>query len=320
MSNSVSRFFTAIFHFFSTPFRGSAKVQPAENASPPVISLTDDERRADMNAWLQQFKNLEAINATEDIPAQRRGMYISWRAWNPAFTPLVQELHDFLSRILLDMEGYPESLQEAHYAVQAAPHIPLLQQRLCLVQLENNDLEGASQTLQKLLAQNPDLLESSEVASLKGRLHRMLWQQNHQRADLDAAQEAYTFGFEHNPESYYLRLNAAELMIPQGRVTESEAEFKALDPVIRELIKTGRDASYWAHFSLGEAILGGASSHDAATARAALDEYSYALNICKPPPADRNWRSARDGAQRIVAFKNLDPKIYDNIQALRPLP
>jgi hypothetical protein len=165
------------------------------------------------------------------------------------------------------------SLREmAREGEQDKPEDPYIIQRLALVTYKSNQptrKAALNEARALLLALNPATSNDTETLGLWGAVHQRLWDETHERADLNEAVRGYERGF-YLRNDYYNGINLAFLLNLRAANTETRADavtdFIEAQRVRREVLaiceKELADGSpsdqsrYWVIATMAEAYLG----------------------------------------------------------------
>lgn len=241
----------------------------------------------------RRIETMLATGRSSEIVDARRLMYISLGGPQA----IAADLHDLLSRVLLDQKRIPECLEEVEFALKMVGEDVELLHRKALAQVEAHNLPAAKEIVTKLYALNSNLRTDPEIASLEGRIHRTVWLQSRSPADLEPALNAYLRSYEQDKERYYPGINAAELALFKG---DEALGTRILSEVKETCVRLQQVpiVSYWTDFTLGNVYLG------LGDIEAAMAEYRRGMNRT-PAPGQRDRESAAAGARRMAEAKEL---------------
>lgn len=209
---------------------------------------------------------------------------------------LTMPLHELLSRVLLEQQCYAEALEEAEYALSIVDDDTEMLHRKALALVELGNKADGLRVVQSLMQNNPYFRDNPELASLEGRIYREQWLLNKDPQDLERAYDAYHRAYSADKTQYYPGINAASLALARDDKETAEAMFTELLEHCQRQPASQR--SFWAHFSIGEALLG------LGDVEAALEAYQTGINL-NPAPAPRDRESALKGVRRMLDYRNL---------------
>jgi tetratricopeptide (TPR) repeat protein len=263
------------------------------------------QRLEDMTLWRTRFEQLLQSGRAEELPARREAMYATL---GKGFTPLDVNLHELLSKALLDLKRYAEALVEVDRALFLAPEDVELLHRKALAATGLKDYPTAMKTLEEVFRLEPSLRSLPEFAGLEGRIHRELYMSSLDRQELDLARDAYRRAFDAHPSSYFCGVNLASLSLMAGDLPDAAAVYGRV-LVEAQKQREKKNVSFWADFTVGECHLGLGQVDEAYAA------YSEGLRRA-PPPAPRDRRSALDGVNRLIHQKRLGAAVSERFERL----
>lgn len=247
-----------------------------------------------MILWRTRIEGLIQSGRSGEVYATRERMYATF---GRPFKPINVQLHDVLSKIMLDEKHFTEAIEETDYGLALAPDDVDLLHRKALGSLHCHNSALALQTIAQLTGVDPALASNPEIAGLEGRVRREIWENSRDPLDLSAARVAYRRATNANEFDYYCAVNAASLALAAADTIDAENLFdRALQGVRKAQEK--QPISYWTDFSAGEIALG------RGMLQLACEEYAKGLTRIPLPPA-RDRESALKGVRRIAALRGL---------------
>lgn len=250
------------------------------------------QRTEDMALWRNRVDELVQSGRRDEVPALRERMYATF---GEGFHPVAAQLHDALSKVMLDLGHFADARAEANFALQVVGDDVDLLHRRALAEAGDHQLGEALATLQQLYSINASLRNNPEIAGLEGRIYRQRYRSSGDRRDLDAASDAYSRAFDAHPTSYYAGVNSASLLLHAGEVERAESMYRRVLEVVDE-VRSRPPVSYWADFTAGECRLG------LGDVESALEDYRSGI-MRNPQPAKRDRDSAAGGVIRIASAR-----------------
>lgn len=261
------------------------------------------QRAEDMVLWRNRIEQLLQSGRRDEVPGMRDRMYASFGA---GFKPIDVQLHDLLSKVMLDLKKFEGARDEANYALQIVGDDIDLLHRKALTELHLHQLGTALEAVQRLYQMNAALRINPEIAGLEGRIYRERHDRTNDPDDLKAAIDAYRRAFEADPVSYYTGVNYASLLLRAGDVDKAEQVFRqVLDAV--ERARSHPPISYWTDFTAVECWLG------LGDVEQALQEYRTGVGR-QPAPPKRDRDSAMGGITRMAKLRGLDDVVVSRFQ------
>src|SRR5258708_3675743 len=258
-----------------------------------------------VNIWHERFQRLVKAGRADEVPSTRLRMYASLVV---PFEPVEPTVHEMLSQILLDQGHYNEAIQEIDYALRLLKDDTDLLYRKALAEVELQNLQSAEELIKLMFSLDQKLAIDPEIASLEGRILRERWILTQDSAQLNGAIAAYYRAYEANSTQYYPGINAAELLLAKGDISQAEAMFRKLLETCQRYL-TEQTVSYWVDFTLGAIYLGLGDTV------AAIAAYQKGLQR-SPSPSLRHRKSAVKGAKRMVEVKKLSEEVTRKIETL----
>ncbi len=260
-------------------------------------------RPEDIAMWTNRLKELVLSGRVSELNNRRQQMYTSLGE-----PPLNSDLHDLLSRLFLQNHNFKESLEETDYGLALLPGDPTLLHRKALALTELHNLDEAQTIIEEIISIDEKLSVDIETAALSGRIHRERWLVSRNRADLNAAFDAYYRAYQANPNSYYIGVNAMALAFAKE---EKELATSIAHEVLALCQKEQRkqNVTYWVDFTAGEVYLALGDIKQAAS------EYEQGLKRV-PEPGKFERISAAKGAARMIQIKQLPKEVLDRIDAI----
>ena len=247
-----------------------------------------------MILWRTRIEGLIQSGRSSEVHATRKRMYVTF---GKPFKPMNVQLHDVLSKVLLDEKHFLAAIEETDYGLTLAPDDVDLLHRKALASMHCHDRSLALLTITQLIGVDPALASNPEIAGLEGRVRREIWENSRDPLDLTAARVAYRRATDANESDYYCAVNAASLALAASDTSDANYLFaRALDGVRKA--QERQPISYWTDFSAGEIALGQGEI------RLACEEYARGLTRIPSPPA-RDRESALKGARRIAVLRGL---------------
>ena len=256
------------------------------------------QRAEDMLLWRNRIEQLLQSGRRNEVPAMRDRMYSTF---GPGFRPSDVQLHDLLSKVMLDLKKFEAAREEASYALQIVGDDIDLLHRKALAELHLHQLGTALETVEKLYEINPALRANGEIAGLEGRIYRERHDSSRDPQDLEAAIDAYRRAFEADPSSYYTGVNYGALLLRSSASDRAEPILRQVLQIV-EQVRSTPPISYWTDFTAGECWLGlGDVERSLAEYRTGMGRY--------PAPSSRDRDSAMGGVIRMAELRKLDPPL-----------
>ncbi len=258
-----------------------------------------------MILWRTRIEGLVQSGRSGEVYATRERMYVTF---GKPFRPMNVQLHDVLSKIMLDERHFSAAIEETDYGLALAPDDVDLLHRKALASLHCHDRALALQTITQLVGVDPALASNPEIAGLEGRVRREIWDNSQDPLDLSAARVAYRRATDANEADYYCAVNAASLALAALDSVDADYLFaRALQGVRKAQEK--QPISYWTDFSAGEIALG------QGMLQLACEEYGKGLTRVPAPPA-RDRESALKGVRRMAVLRGLSATDIGPIEQL----
>ncbi|QKE93604.1 toll/interleukin-1 receptor domain-containing protein (plasmid) [Lichenicola cladoniae] len=258
-----------------------------------------------MILWRTRIEALVQSGRSGEVYATRARMYATF---GQPFRPMNVQLHDVLSKIMLDEKHFQAAIEETNFGLELAPDDIDLLHRKALGLLHCHNRDKALQTITQLVALDAALASNPEIAGLEGRVLREIWENSRDPLDLSAARVAYRRATDANASDYYCAVNAASLALAAADTFDAKNLFdRALQGVRKAQEK--QPISYWTDFSAGEIALG------QGTLQLACEEYAKGLTRVPAPPA-RDRESALKGVRRMAALGGFGPTDIKPIEHL----
>ena len=180
--------------------------------------------------------------------------------------------------------------------------------RKILALIGAHNLLGAEKLINDITSRNKDLRVNPDIAALEGRIHREIWEQTDERAQLDAAFAAYYRAYQADTTQYYPAINAAELALFKGDTQVANQLFQAVLGLCHKELQR-QNVTYWVDFTYGAAYLGLGEVDTAVVA--------YAQGLKRnPAPSPRDQEFAARGAIRMASAKRLPLNAVDEVKKL----
>jgi tetratricopeptide (TPR) repeat protein len=211
--------------------------------------------------WLDRIAYFERTNRRSEVAQLHRALVnVFARGDNALDTPLDVRIHRRLGDIYLFSKQPNAAAKQFGLALRLSPRDIFLMHKAALAHLEDGDEPGAQTMLEAIVAIDPTAPQwSTEIAGMKGRLYWQKYLRSQNRADLEAARDAYADGFDYNKDSSYMADNVGQLSLLLGDTERAQEAFRK---GLEALARTG-DLGYWAmatkascHFGLREDIEG----------------------------------------------------------------
>lgn len=258
-----------------------------------------------MILWRTRIESLVQSGRSSEVYTTRERMYVTF---GKPFKPINVQLHDVLSKVMLDERYFAAAMEETDYGLMLAPDDIDLLHRKALGSLHCHDRALALQTITQLIGVDPALSNNPEIAGLEGRVRREIWESSRNPLDLSAARGAYRRATDANKSDYYCAVNAASLSLAASDNAEANYLFaRALQAVRKAQEK--QPISYWTDFSAGEIALG------QGMLQLASEEYAKGLTRIPAPPA-RDRESALKGVRRMAALRGFSPTDIEPVEQL----
>jgi tetratricopeptide (TPR) repeat protein len=256
--------------------------------------------------WMRRIDSYVNEGRTSELPGLMDAMYASLGTTSP----IDIQIHDLLSKVLLEERNYARALSEVDKALGLVPDDLGLLHRKVLILLEQHDLLAAQDTLEYIFLEFPDARYLPEIAGLQGRLHRELYESGGRTEELEQAIKAYQTAFQNDPMNYYCGVNVVTLTLLAGRVDQARNTARRVLELCLQL-QSSNNVSFWVDFTIGELelVLG---DYDAA-------RMAYSAGLQRnPSPKPRQCETALKGVRRVFHAARLDPeKMVDFENILR---